>query len=143
MQNADDAGATNVIFLFDQTDHPTQRLWSESLNNVQGAALYAYNDAKFTDKDWTSIQNPSQSGKIDDLAKVGRFGLGFISVYHLTGIYFSRIHLWLGSFRFRRRMFLRRRHHNRRRTIASSRKKSLVYHFRKRMHFLWSLTKSN
>ncbi|XP_033639007.1 sacsin-like [Asterias rubens] len=86
VQNADDAGATNVIFLFDQTDHPTQRLWSESLNNVQGAALYAYNDAKFTDKDWTSIQNPSQSGKIDDLAKVGRFGLGFISVYHLTDL---------------------------------------------------------
>ena len=86
VQNADDANARNVIFLYDKTEHPRQRLWPESLREFQGPALYAYNDATFERKDWHNIQHPEQSGKLDDLAKVGRFGLGFISVYHLTGM---------------------------------------------------------
>ncbi len=85
LQNADDAKARKVIFLYDKTEHSCDGLWSEKLSEFQGPALYAYNDAVFKDVDWDSIQKPEQSDKVDDVMKVGRFGLGFISVYHLTG----------------------------------------------------------
>ncbi|XP_072017069.1 sacsin-like [Amphiura filiformis] len=84
LQNADDAGARKVIFLYDQTQHPTDHLCNDSLKKFNGPALYAYNDATFTDEDWTNIQKPQQSGKVDDPTKVGQFGLGFISIYHIT-----------------------------------------------------------
>ncbi|XP_038061695.1 sacsin-like [Patiria miniata] len=84
VQNADDAEAKNVIFLYDKSQHPSHQLWSETLKDFQGPALYAYNDATFQKQDWYNIQHPEQSGKLEDLSKVGRFGLGFISVYHLT-----------------------------------------------------------
>ena len=85
VQNADDAGATKVVFLYDESTHGSDSLLPNDLQEFQGPALYAYNDAPFEEEDWTNIQQPQQSRKIEDLAKVGRFGLGFISVYHLTG----------------------------------------------------------
>ena len=51
----------------------------------QGPSLLAYNDAIFQDKDWQSIQNMQQSVKAEDPFKVGKFGIGFNSVYHITG----------------------------------------------------------
>lgn len=36
-------------------------------------------------RDWTGIQRPGVSHKREDPRSVGRFGLGFTSVYHLTG----------------------------------------------------------
>nr|XP_006819457.1 PREDICTED: sacsin-like [Saccoglossus kowalevskii] len=86
IQNADDAGATEVKFLYDNTEYPTDGLWSDKLKEFHGPALYAYNNAVFKDKDWFSIQRPEQSGKADDPLKVGRFGLGFNSVYHITDL---------------------------------------------------------
>ena len=85
LQNADDAGAKKLTFLYDTTQHPTDHLWSQSLKDFNGPALYVYNDATFKKEDWVNIQHPEQSGKFKDPTKVGRFGLGFISVYHLTG----------------------------------------------------------
>ncbi|XP_022089606.1 sacsin-like [Acanthaster planci] len=84
VQNADDAKARNVVFLYDKSEHPRQRLWSNALADFQGPALFAYNDASFTPEDWDNIQHPDQSGKRKDPTKIGRFGLGFISVFHLT-----------------------------------------------------------
>ena len=51
----------------------------------QGPALLAYNDAQFTDEDWEGIQNLQRSIKAEDPFKVGKFGIGFNSVYHITG----------------------------------------------------------
>lgn len=51
----------------------------------KGPALYAYNNAAFTDEDWEGIQSAGRSVKRDDPNKVGRFGIGFNSVYHITG----------------------------------------------------------
>lgn len=39
----------------------------------------------FTDKDWEGVQKIGKSVKERTALKVGRFGLGFVSVYHLTG----------------------------------------------------------
>lgn len=50
-----------------------------------GPALFAYNDASFTSEDWQGIQATGRSIKRKDPNKVGRFGIGFNSVYHITG----------------------------------------------------------
>lgn len=36
-------------------------------------------------RDWTGLLRPGVSHKREDPSTVGRFGLGFTSVYHLTG----------------------------------------------------------
>ena len=55
------------------------------LSVVQGPALYVYNDAVFTADDWKGIRMLNDSVKEKDPMKVGRFGLGFKSVFHMTG----------------------------------------------------------
>ena len=87
IQNADDAGATKVQFYVDCRHHGTSGLVKSELASYQGPALVSANDAVFTDEDWEGIQNLQQSIKADDPFKVGRFGIGFNSVYHLTGEY--------------------------------------------------------
>ena len=47
--------------------------------------MYVYNDAVFTEEDWHGIQEIARSRKREDPLKVGRFGIGFNSVYHITG----------------------------------------------------------
>ena len=47
--------------------------------------MLAYNDAVFTDEDWTNIQKLKRSNKRSDPFKVGKFGIGFNSVFHVTG----------------------------------------------------------
>jgi len=44
-----------------------------------------YNDAVFSEADWKGIRMLHESIKEDDPMKVGRFGLGFKSVFHMTG----------------------------------------------------------
>jgi len=44
-----------------------------------------YNDAVFSNDDWKGIRMLHESIKEDDPMKVGRFGLGFKSVFHMTG----------------------------------------------------------
>ena len=47
--------------------------------------MYSYNDAMFSANDWLGIRMLQQSVKEKDPNKVGRFGLGFKSVFHITG----------------------------------------------------------
>jgi sacsin len=54
------------------------------LGDFQGPAILVYNDSIFSDKDIASIQQLGNAGKIKNLEKIGRFGIGFNSVYHLT-----------------------------------------------------------
>ena len=86
IQNADDAGASKVCFVVDWRENPRERLLTEELAECQGPALWAYNDAMFTDRDFENINKLAGEIKKDDLDKVGRFGLGFNSVYHLTDV---------------------------------------------------------
>jgi sacsin len=85
IQNADDAGATVVKFYVDCRQHGTSGLVKQELKDYQGPALISANDAVFSEEDWEGIQSLQQSIKADDPFKVGRFGIGFNSVYHLTG----------------------------------------------------------
>ncbi|CAH1252536.1 SACS [Branchiostoma lanceolatum] len=86
IQNAEDAEASEVRFLYDRTQYGTRTLHSPKLAPFQGPALCAYNDACFTEEDWKNIQNTARSVKKGDPMKIGRFGLGFNSVYHLTDL---------------------------------------------------------
>ncbi|XP_019617871.1 PREDICTED: sacsin-like [Branchiostoma belcheri] len=86
IQNAEDAGASEVRFLYDRTQYGTRTLHSPKLARYQGPALCAYNDARFTEQDWKNLQKTSRSAKKADPMKIGRFGQGFNSVYHLTDL---------------------------------------------------------
>lgn len=86
IQNADDAGATVVRLCLDRRHHSTTSLLSPSLSAFQGPALLSYNDAVFTEEDFTSISRIGGSVKHNQATKTGRFGVGFNSVYHLTDL---------------------------------------------------------
>ncbi|KAK3098317.1 hypothetical protein FSP39_018369, partial [Pinctada imbricata] len=47
-------------------------------------AICFYNDGEFTDEDWEGITMVRKSIKRENPLKVGRFGLGFKSVFHIT-----------------------------------------------------------
>uniref|UniRef100_A0A8C0IRQ8 Sacsin/Nov domain-containing protein n=1 Tax=Chelonoidis abingdonii TaxID=106734 RepID=A0A8C0IRQ8_CHEAB len=96
IQNADDAGATEVIFLCDERCYGTQSLAVEGLQRAQGPALVAYNDGLFSEADWDGIQSTGDSHKLRDPGTVGSFGLGFNSVYHLTDLPAVLSGPWLG-----------------------------------------------
>ena len=57
----------------------------QGLDKFQGPALLSWNNAVFSDDDWESISKIYQSTKETEPIKVGRFGLWFISIYHITG----------------------------------------------------------
>ena len=86
IQNADDAGATEVSLLIDWRDGPASSLLSPDMKLCQGPSLWAYNNATFTDADFANIAKLAGRTKEADLNKIGRFGLGFTSVYHLTDV---------------------------------------------------------
>ena len=60
---------------------------------MQGPALYAYNNSQFTRADWKGIRLVCDSIKVEDPTKVGRFGLGFKSVFHMTGKAKYHVHI--------------------------------------------------
>ena len=66
LQNADDADSEFVSFHFHHD------------------RLEVHNDKHFTEKDWNSISEIASGGKHDEEGKIGTFGTGFISVYHIT-----------------------------------------------------------
>ncbi|XP_066931148.1 sacsin-like [Clytia hemisphaerica] len=87
IQNAEDAGATEVVFIYDKNElHTSKEYHCPKLTDFQGPSLYSYNNAKFTDSDWEGILKLGTSNKVKDALKVGRFGLGFKSVFHLTDL---------------------------------------------------------
>ena len=86
IQNADDAGATEVKFLVDWRQHPIETLFKEEMRHWQGPALYAYNNSVFTDEDFKNIYELEGATKKDDTTAIGRFGLGFCTTYHITDV---------------------------------------------------------
>ena len=74
-------------FFIDERSHGKHNLLHPSLAKFQGPALLAYNNAVFTDEDWTNIQKLKRSNKRSDPFKVGKFGIGFNSVFHVTGMH--------------------------------------------------------
>ncbi|KAK3578917.1 hypothetical protein CHS0354_035542 [Potamilus streckersoni] len=88
VQNADDAGAKCVYFLYDEreNDDAKTNLLDEGMANCQGPAIWAFNDAQFQIEDFKNITKLNAATKKDQLEKIGKFGLGFCSVYNLTDV---------------------------------------------------------
>lgn len=86
VQNAEDAGASEVSFLLDKTQYGTSSVLSPEMADWQGPALYCFNDSVFTPQDLYAISRIGQESKLEKPFTIGRFGLGFNCVYHFTDI---------------------------------------------------------
>ncbi|XP_061081707.1 sacsin-like [Conger conger] len=84
IQNADDAQATEIHFVWDKRKHNTKKTFGDTWNPLQGPALCVYNNKVFSDADLEGIQRLGEGGKHGVQGKTGKYGLGFNSVYHLT-----------------------------------------------------------
>uniref|UniRef100_A0A4W5NYG8 Sacsin/Nov domain-containing protein n=1 Tax=Hucho hucho TaxID=62062 RepID=A0A4W5NYG8_9TELE len=88
IQNAEDAGANTCKFMVDFRDHkdPADSLIDQGMSLCQGPCLWAFNDELFTEDDWKNIVKLRSASKENKVEKIGKFGLGFNAVYHVTDI---------------------------------------------------------
>ena len=80
LQNADDAGATEIEYVLDTNSYVGEPLLHEALAEYQGPALLARNNSVFTDEDFASLSAVGDSRKRHDAESTGKFGQGFNSV---------------------------------------------------------------
>ena len=88
LQNADDAGATEMNVCYDKryhTDKP-RGLFFPGMADCHGPALVVNNNAMFTEDDFVNITKLAGATKENKSLKIGKFGIGFCSVYHITDI---------------------------------------------------------
>jgi len=86
VQNAEDARASEVVFLLDKTQYGTSSILSPEMAEWQGPALYCFNNSVFSPQDLYAISRIGQDSKLEKPFAIGRFGLGFNCVYHFTDI---------------------------------------------------------
>ncbi|CAG8534570.1 399_t:CDS:2, partial [Acaulospora colombiana] len=87
--NADDAGARTFKLYIDERDFrgkDRSSLLTEGMHHWQGPALWIYNDAEFNENDFNSLLSLGRSDKLSDKTKIGRFGIGFNSIFNLTDL---------------------------------------------------------
>ena len=88
LQNADDAEATEVNFCYDARTHsvdPKSLFFPEMLQS-HGPALLVHNNKTFSKDDFENITKLAGGTKQDKPLKIGKFGIGFCSVYHITDV---------------------------------------------------------
>ena len=99
IQNADDASASVVKICFDARRHDidTKTLPFPGMKDAHGPALVVYNDSQFSDEDSVNIQKLAGATKQEKHLKIGKFGIGFCSVYHITDVpsFISRDRLYI------------------------------------------------
>lgn len=86
VQNAEDAGASEVVLLLDKSQYGTSSILSPEMADWQGPALYCFNDSVFSTQDLYAISRIGQESKLEKPFAIGRFGLGFNCVYHFTDV---------------------------------------------------------
>ncbi|WP_419859976.1 sacsin N-terminal ATP-binding-like domain-containing protein [Candidatus Palauibacter sp.] len=78
VQNADDSGARRLRFA------GLEGGWPDARNSLlHGPALLVANDGPFPDKDRDALHMAIGGSKEDDVAKIGTFGIGLKSVFHI------------------------------------------------------------
>lgn len=83
VQNADDAGATSLVFGYhsgfnDEVEHEL----------LAGPALWVLNNGRFLAQDKESIESFGLNSKAGETGAIGKFGLGMKSVFHLCEAFF-------------------------------------------------------
>ena len=86
LQNADDAGATQLHLINDRRTLPDRQVFDDSWKPLQGPALCVYNNKPFTNDDLRGIQKLGKGSKHHDATNTGQYGVGFNCVYHLTDV---------------------------------------------------------
>ncbi|KAA0716166.1 Sacsin DnaJ -like protein subfamily C member 29 [Triplophysa tibetana] len=88
IQNAEDAGARICKFLLDFRKHrdPPETLIDEGMTLCNGPCLWIFNDELFSEEDWKNIVKVGSASKENKVEKIGKFGLGFNAVYHVSDI---------------------------------------------------------
>ena len=88
LQNADDACATEVNICYDARNHSVSpnTLLFPGMAGCHGPALVVHNNAVFTQEDFKNITKLAGATKEGKTLKIGKFGVGFCSVYHMTDI---------------------------------------------------------
>lgn len=71
VQNADDAGATEVSFMLDCRDYGTSSLLGPKMADWQGPALLCHNNAVFTKEDFNNLSRIGQGSKLDKISATG------------------------------------------------------------------------
>ena len=88
IQNADDAEATEINICFDARTHctDTNMLFFPKMSEAHGPALVVHNNKMFSDEDFENITKLAAGTKQGKRLKIGKFGIGFCSVYHITDV---------------------------------------------------------
>ena len=88
LQNADDAEATEVNICYDARTHtvPPKSLFFPGMLESHGPALLLHNNRSFTEEDFKNITKLAGATKQGKQLKIGKFGVGFCSVYHITDV---------------------------------------------------------
>ena len=88
LQNADDAEASEMNVCYDARYHTDKRrsLFFPGMAKCHGPALVVNNNAMFSKEDFQNITKLAGATKEGKVLKIGKFGVGFCSVYHITDI---------------------------------------------------------
>ena len=88
IQNADDAEATEINFCYDARTHSvdSSSLFFPEMLESHGPALLVHNDKTFSKDDFENITKLAGATKQNRPLKIGKFGIGFCSVYHITDV---------------------------------------------------------
>ena len=88
LQNADDAEATEIDICYDARTHhiDPKSLFFKGMAECHGPALIVHNNRVFSDEDFVNITKLGGGTKENKPLKIGKFGVGFCSVYHITDI---------------------------------------------------------
>ena len=88
IQNADDAEATEINICFDSRSNNIEKrsLFFPGMHESHGPALVVHNNSTFSNEDFDNIQKLAAATKQEKHLKIGKFGIGFCSVYHITDV---------------------------------------------------------
>ena len=72
IQNADDAEATEIHFVWDKRQHGKEKTFGKKWNHLQGPALCVFNNKVFSEADLAGIQHLGEGGKHNTPGKTGK-----------------------------------------------------------------------
>ena len=87
--NAEDSGsASKVIWTLDteKCKYPSTQIFCPELKAWQTPGLYVYNDGVFSDSDFKALVNVGMGSKSEDTSKIGKYGLGALTMYLFTDV---------------------------------------------------------
>ena len=99
IQNADDAEASEINICFDARNHKLEQktLFFPGMHESHGPALVVHSNSTFSNEDFDNIQKLAAATKQRKEFKIGKFGIGFCSVYHITDVpsFISRSRMYI------------------------------------------------